>query len=169
MTKLTQAQQAKADRKAEALARRADRAAGVETVVEQNVRLYSNTSAPTTKPAKKEASILRRLSGRINNLRELGGNYNDTHLFLLQSLAAHFSPDQLSGMMSGQNSIIKKFDRLIEKTFNIGMTMVEGLQDDQESNGGKPFVAWFVDAEDVAMVKEFINTEVAKYAATYTK
>ena len=42
MTKLTQAQQAKADRKAEALARRADRTAGVESVSQQNSRLYSN-------------------------------------------------------------------------------------------------------------------------------
>lgn len=37
-----QVDQAKADRKAEAASRRADRKAGIETVVEQNRRLYSN-------------------------------------------------------------------------------------------------------------------------------
>ena len=37
-----QANQAKADRKAAAAERRAERTAGVETVTQQNARLYSN-------------------------------------------------------------------------------------------------------------------------------
>ena len=37
-----QAGQARLDRRAAAKARREDRAAGIETVVEQNARLYSN-------------------------------------------------------------------------------------------------------------------------------
>ena len=37
-----QAAKAKADRKAEALARRAEREAGIETVTQQNRRIYNN-------------------------------------------------------------------------------------------------------------------------------
>ena len=37
-----QANQARADRKAAAAERRADRTAGIETVTQQNARLYSN-------------------------------------------------------------------------------------------------------------------------------
>ena len=40
-----QAETARQDRRAEALARRADRAAGIETVTEQNARIFTNMGA----------------------------------------------------------------------------------------------------------------------------
>ena len=164
MTKLTQAQQAKADRKAEALARRVDRAAGIETVTEQNTRLYG--SVKIEKPAKKRtASILRRLEGRLANLRTLGQGFNDAHLFLLQALAANYTNDELLAKYQGQTSIIWKLDAQIMEFFGLTQTVVEGMNDDPSSPDTTPFGAWFIDSADAPMVKEYINQLVADYKA----
>jgi hypothetical protein len=163
MAKLTYAQQVKADRKAAALARRADRAQGFTTEVEERQALYRNVE---TKPAKtRQAAILRRLAGRLANLKTLGRGYNDAHLFLLQALAANYTNEELLAKYQGQTKMIWALDRQIVEATGFEWTHVEGMQDDPETEEITPFGALFVEDQDVDAVKELVNEIVANYKA----
>lgn len=158
MKKLTYAQQVKADRKAAALARRKDDY--------RQDKGFKAIYTKVEKPAKRrQASILRRLAGRLANLKTLDRGYNDAHLFLLQALAANYTNEELLAKYQAQTKMIQKLDRQICEDLNLTWTIVESLQDDSETQEITPFGAMFVDINDVDFVKEYINQMVADYKA----
>ncbi len=157
MTKLTYAQQIKADRKAEVLNRRADREAGIETVTQQNARLYANTET-TIKPVKTRiAGPIRRLAGRLDLLKALGRGYNDAHLFALQAIVANYTNQELLDMQRGQNRFIGALDTAIINDLGLDALRIDGLTDDNESGKSKYALFMFVEDGDVAFVKDYIN------------
>lgn len=159
MTKLTYAQQVKADRKAAALARRQDdyrQDAGFKA-------MYTKVE----KPAKRrQAAILRRLGGRLANLKTIGRGYNDAHLFLLQALAANYTNEELLAKYQGQTAMIWALDRQMKNDLNLEFEIFDGLQDDAETGEITPFGALWVDTADIEFVKEYANNLVANYKAT---
>ena len=155
--------QIKADRKAAALARKAERAAGLPTEIDERKALFPQTETMTTKT--RVASILRRLEGRIANLRTLGRGFNDAHLFLLEALAANYTNEELLAKYQGQTAMIWALDSKIMDFFGLTETIIEGMQDDEASANGAPFGAWFIDPSEAPMVKEYINQLVTDYKA----
>jgi len=152
-----QRNQAQADRKAAALARRAERGNGIETVTQQNTRLYANTET-TIKPVKTtQAAIVRRLAGRLELLKALGRGYNDAHLFLLEAVVANYTNQQLKDKQQGQDSFIGSLDAAIANDLGLDQLRIEGLTDDQESGKSKNALFMFVEDGDVAFVKDYVN------------
>lgn len=158
--KLTYAQQIKADRRAAALERRQDdyRQDAGRVAVYKHVKTEVKT---------RQAAILRRLAGRLANLKALGRGYNDAHLFLLQALAANFTNDELLAKFQGQTAMIWALDRQIVEGLGLEWTIVKEMQDDEETDKNTPFGALFVDADDVEFVKEFVNQLVVDYKANH--
>ena len=152
-----QRNQAQADRKAAALARRAEQGNGVETVTQQNTRLYSNTET-TIKPVKtRQAAIVRRLTGRLELLKALGRGYNDAHLFLLEAIVANYTNQQLKDMQQGQDSFVGALDTAIINDLGLEALFIDGLTDDDQSGKSKRALFMFVQDGDVDFVKDYIN------------
>jgi hypothetical protein len=149
-----QKNQARADRKAAALARRNDdyrNDAGF-------VKAYAY--AETTKTAKQTntlAAIIRRLDGRLAQLKALGRGYNDAHLFLLEAVVANYTNQELKQMGQGQTPFIVALDKVILAELGLEETRIDGAADDDQS-GQNPYALFmFVEDSDVAFVKDYIN------------
>jgi len=150
--------QIKADRKAAALARRAERAAGLPTEIDERKALFPQTETMKTNVP---ASINRRYTGRIENLTALGMGFRDTHLAILGQLSAQFPDDQLKAMGLGQNAKLWKFDRIVAEHFGFEPVIQQGILDDPQADTDTPWMAWFYPANREVEVKEFIRNLIA--------
>ena len=154
MKKLTYAQQIKADRRAAAADRRQDdyrKDAGF-------VKAYANVEpVMTTKQTTTLAAIIRRLDGRLAQLKALGRGYNDAHLFLLEAVVANYTNQELKNMQQGQTPFIIAMDKVILAELGLEDTRIDGVADDDQSGQNPHALFMFVEDDDVAFVKEYIN------------
>jgi hypothetical protein len=154
MTKLTYAQQMKADRRAAALERRTNdyrQDAGF-------VKAYAHVeTAKTTKQTMTLAAIIRRLDGRLAQLKALGRGYNDAHLFLLEAVVANYTNQELKDMGQGQTPFIIALDKVILAELGLEDTRIDGVADDDQSGQNPHALFMFVEDGDVAFVKQYIN------------
>ena len=145
-----QQNQAKADRKAAAIARRQDdyRQDAERTTMYQQIK---NVNI-------KLASVNRRLQGRLIELAKLGQGNNDAHLYVLQALSARYTNQELLNMYMHQNDLIGKVDAAVRAEFpELRMVVQEGITDDCEAEYKTPWAAWFIEDQQVAEVKNFVN------------
>ena len=148
-----QQNQAKADRKAAAIARRQDD----YRQDSERTTMYQQTETMKAIPF---ASIRRRHGGRVVNLRTLGLGMNDTHLILLEQLCARYSDAELKAMGLGQNAKLWKFDRIVADHFGFEPVVQQGVLDDPQADTDTPWMAWFYPVERELEVRDFIRTLV---------